>query len=221
MARRLGLKWVIRPSLRDLGRDWSLWPAVRGIGWNRLESDGWCQYPCMSDDGPGEDVLFAERFATADGLAKLVSVEPVAPAEQVDETYPYVLVTGRMLEHWHTGVLSRRSRILEELEPEAFVCINGEDLTALGATVNDALRVSSRRGTITARARLDGSLPRGTVFMPFCYAEAAANILTNPALDPESKIPEYKYAAVRIARSRPDADAGRAAMGAAEPVGRA
>jgi formate dehydrogenase major subunit len=103
-----------------------------------------------------------------------------------------------MLEHWHTGVMTRRSHVLDELEPDAFVCVSGQDLTALGAAIGDALRVTSRRGTIISKARLDDSLPRGTVFMPFCFAEAAANRLTNPALDPESKIPEYKYAAVKV-----------------------
>lgn len=128
-------------------------------------------------------------------------VEPIGPAEATDESYPYILITGRMLEHWHTGVMTRRSHVLDELEPDAFLCISGDDLTALGANIGDELQVASRRGTIRAKARLDDSLPAGTIFMPFCYAEAAANILTNSALDPESKIPEYKYAAVRIERA--------------------
>ena len=177
----------IRPSVWDEVR--SLWPAVRKIGWDRLERDGWCQYPWISEDGPGEDVLFGERCDTQDGLAKLVPVEPIGPAEATDESYPYILITGRMLEHWHTGVMTRRSHVLDELEPEAFLCINGEDLTVLGANIGEELRVASRRGTITAKARVDNSLPAGTIFMPFCYAEAAANILTNSALDPELKIP--------------------------------
>jgi formate dehydrogenase major subunit len=145
-------------------------------------------------------VLFAKRFATADGVAKLVPVEPSAPAETPDEQYPFVLITGRMLEHWHTGVMTRRSHVLDELEPAAFVCINGRELSALGASIGDPLQVTSRRGALTACARLDDSLPDGTVFMPFCYAEAAANLLTNPALDPQSKIPEYKFAAVKVTR---------------------
>lgn len=203
IACRLGLKWSYAHPSEVWDEVRSLWPAVRGIRWDRLERDGWCQYPCASEKGQGEDVLFGERCDTQDGLAKLVSVEPIGPAEPTDERYPYILITGRMLEHWHTGVMTRRSRVLDELEPDAFLCINGKDLTALGANIGDELRVASRRGTIAAKARLDDSLPAGTIFMPFCYAEAAANILTNPALDPESKIPEYKYAAVRIERARP------------------
>ncbi len=203
MARRLGLKWsYVHPSeIWDEVR--SLWPAVRGIRWERLERHGWCQYPCISEEGQGEDVLFGERCDTHDGRAKLVPVEPIGPAETTDESYPYILITGRILEHWHTGVMTRRSQVLDELEPEAFLCINGLDLTALGASIGDELRIASRRGAITAKARLDDGLPDGTIFMPFCYAEAAANMLTNSALDPESKIPEYKYAAVRIERADP------------------
>ena len=198
MACRLGLEWShSRPSeVWDEVR--LLWPAIAGITWNRLERDGWAQYPCIAEDRPGQDVLFTERFATADGLAKLVAVDPGLPAETPDHEYPFVLITGRVLEHWHTGVMTRRSYLLDELEPEAFVCLNGNDLSALGARIGQPLRVTSRRGGITASARLDNSLPDGTVFMPFCYAEAAANILTNPALDPDSKIPEYKFAAVRV-----------------------
>lgn len=198
MARRLGLKSCYGHPSEVWDEVRSLWPAVRGIRWNRLERDGWCQYPCVSEDDQGEDVLFTASCDTPDGLAKLVPVEPIGPAEATDESYPYILITGRMLEHWHTGVMTRRSRVLDELEPEAFMCINAQDLTALGASIGDELRIASRRGVITAKARLDDSLPTGTIFMPFCYTEAAANILTNPVLDPESKIPEYKYAAVRI-----------------------
>jgi formate dehydrogenase major subunit len=198
IARRLGLRWSYAHASEVWNEARKLWPAIEGISWARLEREGWAQYPCAAEDRPGEDVLFGERFATTDGRARLVPVEPVAPAEQIDETYPYVLVTGRMLEHWHTGVMTRRSHVLDELEPDAFVCVSGQDLTALGAAIGDALRVTSRRGTIISKARLDDSLPRGTVFMPFCFAEAAANRLTNPALDPESKIPEYKYAAVKV-----------------------
>jgi formate dehydrogenase major subunit len=201
VARGLGLPWSYAdpPEIWDEVR--SLWPSIAGITWERLERDRSAQYPCITDQCLGEDVLFAERFATADGLAKLVPVGRARPAEIPDGEYPFVLITGRMLEHWHTGVMTRRSRILDRLEPEPFVCVKGLNLTALGATIGDELRIASRRGTIVARARLDDSLPEKTVFMPFCYAEAAANLLTNPVLDPESKIPEYKYAAVQVERA--------------------
>ena len=220
MARRLGLKWSYAHPSEVWDEVRSLWPAVRGIRWDRLERDGWCQYPCVSEEGRGEDVLFGKRCDTRDGLAKLVPVEPIGPAEATDESYPYILITGRMLEHWHTGVMTRRSHVLDELEPEAFLCINGQELTALGANIGDEMRVASRRGTITAKARLDDSLPAGTIFMPFCYAEAAANILTNSALDPESKIPEYKYAAVRIERAGPGDGSGESRVALTASAGR-
>ena len=201
MARRFGIRWSYEHPSQVWDGVRKLWPAVASISWERLERSGCAQYPCVAEDRSGEDVLFAKRFATADGLAKLVAVEPIAPAETPDGQYPFVLITGRMLEHWHTGVMPRRSRVLEEPEPEAFVCINGKDLTSLAARIGQPLRVTSRRGSITASARLDDGLPDGVVFMPFCYAEAAANTLTNPALDPESKIPEYKFAAVGVERA--------------------
>ena len=188
MARRLGVTWSYAHPSQIWDEVRALWPAVRGINWERLEREGWCQYPCVLNDCVGEDVLFSERCDTHDGLAKLVPVELIGPAKSTDASYPYVLITGRMLEHWHTGVMTRRSRVLDELEPDAFVCINGEDLTLLGATIGDEVCVTSRRGTVTAKAQLDDGLPMGTIFMPFCYAEAAANILTNAALDPESKV---------------------------------
>jgi len=201
IARRLGCRWSHANASEVWDEVRTLWPAVEGIPWRRLEREGSAQYPCIRETERGEDILFGERFATPGGLAKLVPVEPAAPAEGIDETYPYVLITGRMLEHWHTGVMTRRSDVLDQLEPEAFVCVSGQDLTALGAAIGDPLRVGSRRGAVIARARLDQSLPPGTIFMPFCYAEAPANVLTNPALDPESRIPEYKYAAVQVQRA--------------------
>ena len=141
MARRLGLKWsYVHPSeVWDEVR--SLWPAVRAIQWVRLERDKWCQYPCISEEGQGEDVLFGGRCDTNDGLAKLVPVEPIGPAEPTDESYPYILITGRMLEHWHSGVMTRRSHVLDELEPEAFLCINGEDYAGPTSARSCALRL--------------------------------------------------------------------------------
>lgn len=198
MAKRFGLAWPYQHPSHVWTEVTTVWPAVAGISWDHLQRNGWAQYPWSTDDRCGEDVLFAKRFATEDGLAKLVPLEPAASAETPDADYPFVLITGRMLEHWHTGVMTRRSNVLNELEPAAFVCINGKDLTALRARVGQRLRVTSRRGSIIANARLDNGLRDGTIFMPFCYAEAAANTLTNPALDPESKIPEFKFAAVAV-----------------------
>jgi formate dehydrogenase major subunit len=109
-----------------------------------------------------------------------------------------VLITGRELEHWHTGAMTRRSAVLDALRPEPRVSIHPDDLAAAGAAAGDPITLETRRGSLTARAQPDTGLARGTVFIPFCYVEAAANLLTNPALDPFGKIPEFKYCAVRV-----------------------
>ena len=109
-----------------------------------------------------------------------------------------VLTTGRQLEHWHTGAMTRRASVLDELEPEAVANVSSRDLFKLGLKPGDWLRVRTRRGAVELKARVDGAIPKGMVFIPFCYAEAAANTLTNPALDPFGKIPEFKYCAARL-----------------------
>jgi formate dehydrogenase major subunit len=109
-----------------------------------------------------------------------------------------ILTTGRQLEHWHTGALSRRAALLDELEPQALACLCPEDLHRIGAQPGDPIRVTTRRGAIELAARADAAIPSGVIFIPFCYAEAAANVLTNPALDPMGKIPEFKFCAARV-----------------------
>jgi formate dehydrogenase major subunit len=203
IARRLGLDWRYRHPREVWEEVRALWPAVAGIPWSRLERTGWCQYPSRDDGEPGEDILFTNGFGTPDGHAKLVPVAPVSPSEPPDSGYPYVFITGRMLEHWHTGVLSRRSRVLDAIEPEPVVYLSGEAMTEIGASIGQSVRVTSRRGSVTAKARLDTGLQKGTVFMPFCFVEAAANLLTNAALDPQSKTPEYKYCAVCVEPALP------------------
>ncbi len=199
LAKRLGLNW----RFTHPGEIWeevrSLWPAVKGVSWARLERDGWCQYPCTDEREPGKDVLFGDRFPTIDGLGKLVPVATVEPAELPDERYPLVLLTGRILEHWHTGAMSRRSQVLDTIEPGPVIYLNETDMPRFGVRPGDRVRLISRRGEIVAKCRVDPGLSTGMVFMPFCFVEAAANVLTNAALDPQSKIPEFKYCAVRIA----------------------
>ena len=125
------------------------------------------------------------------------------PDELPDATYPMVLTTGRLLEHWHTGAMTRRASVLDELEPEAIACLNRCDMERLGIAAGDMVRVATRRGKIELNARGSTATCReGMVFIPFCYAEAAANLLTNPQLDPFGKIPEFKFCAARV---EPDA----------------
>ena len=178
----------------------ALSPSYAGISHRRLR-EGPLVWPCQGPDDPGEAVLFTKTFPR--GLGKFAPAE-FAPAQELPDTeYPYVLNTGRVLEHWHTGTMTRRSRALDEISPEAFVEVHPDDAAALGISAGDAVRVTSRRGSVVSRARITPRSGRGSVFMPFHFREAAANMLTNDALDPTAKIPEFKYCAVRVERAGP------------------
>ncbi len=124
----------------------------------------------------------------------------IPAAERPDGEFPFVLITGRQLEHWHTGAMTRRAGVLDAIEPEPTALMHPLDLDAIGARAGDVITVESRRGIISLYARADDGTPRGSVFIPFCFYEAAANLLTNPALDPVGKIPEFKYCAVKVMR---------------------
>ncbi len=203
LARRLGLAWhypgadsgvaAVYEEMRQ-----ALHGVIAGVSWQRLDAAHSITYPCLSEADPGQPIVFTERFPTADGRLHLVSA-PLLPAEeQPDADYPFVLITGRQLEHWHTGSMTRRSQVLDAVEPWATASLNGVDLAALGLQPGDVLTVASRRGSVVLQARRDDGTPTGTVFLPFAYAEAAANRLTNPALDPAAKIPGFKFCAVRV-----------------------
>ena len=128
----------------------------------------------------------------------LVPAGLVSANEQPDAQYPFVLITGRQLEHWHTGSMTRRATVLDAIEPIATASMCRADLQALDLQAGDVVTVASRRGQVTLRVRLDEGTPQGAVFIPFAYQEAAANLMTNPALDPFGKIPELKYCAVSV-----------------------
>jgi formate dehydrogenase major subunit len=157
-------------------------------------------YPCEKEGDPGQPVVFVDKFPTPTGRAKLVPVDIIPAAEQPDNEFPFVLITGRQLEHWHTGAMTRRATVLDAIEPEATASIHPLDLDAMGAKQGDVITIESRRGLISLLARADEGTPRNAVFVPFCYYEAAANLLTNPVLDPYGKIPEFKYCAVKVMR---------------------
>jgi formate dehydrogenase major subunit len=146
-------------------------------------------------------VVFTDHFPTADGRARLVPAGLVPAAEQPDAAYPLVLITGRQLEHWHTGSMTRRSAVLDAIEPDAVAMLHPLDLAALGVRPGERIVLATRRGNVELFARADAASPRGTVFAAFCWAEAAINELTNPALDPVAKIPEFKFCAVRVQRA--------------------
>src|SRR5207249_1702014 len=146
----------------------------------------------------GELVLFRDRFPTPSGRGKFVPAEYAAAKELPDAEFPVVLNTGRVLEHWHTGTMTRRSHALDALQPTPFVEVHPDDLTALGAADGQELTVRSRRGSIRLPAKASAAVQPGTVFIPFHFREAAANVLTTDALDPVGKIPEFKFCAVRL-----------------------
>jgi formate dehydrogenase major subunit len=173
--------------------------SISGISWERLARDGAAQYPCSDENSAGERVVFVEDFPRLNKRAKFVPADVIPAAEQPDTEFPFVLITGRQLEHWHTGAMTRRATVLDTLEPVPTASFHPLDLADLGCAVGTKVRVSSRRGSIALAARADAGTPRGAVFIPFAFAEAAANVLTNPALDPFGKIPEFKYCAVSIA----------------------
>jgi formate dehydrogenase major subunit len=176
----------------------SLMPSLANITWARMEREGAVTYPSPRADEPGREIVFDERFPTASGRARIVPTELRAPDETPDADYPMVLTTGRLLEHWHTGAMTRRAATLDALEPEAVACLHPRELERLGVAPGARVRVTTRRGAITLKARADRDVAEGMVFIPFAFAEAPANMLTNPKLDPFGKIPEFKYAAARV-----------------------
>ena len=155
-------------------------------------------YPCDDESHAGHDVIFADGFPTPSKRGRFVPATIIPPDEPTDPEYPFVLSTGRLLEHWHTGAMTRRADVLDDLEPEAHAHLAPNDIEALGLTGGQRVRLKTRRGAVELAVRVDSGVPEGMVFMPFCYAEAAANLLTNPALDPFGKIPEFKYCAAKI-----------------------
>ena len=197
IARRLDLDWDYS-SPKDIFNEMRLaMDSIAGITWERLEKES-VTYPCEQEGDAGEPIIFTEGYPTASGRAKLVPADIVPPDEQPDDEYPFILITGRQLEHWHTGSMTRRSTVLDALEPDPWVCINARDALQLGLEEDDMLSLKSRRGELNVKIRLSDNSPTGTVFMPFCYREAAANVLTNAALDPLAKIAEVKYCAVSL-----------------------
>ncbi len=198
LAKRLGLAWNYAHPREVWNEMRQSMDSIRGITWERLERDSSVTYPCENEGDPGQPVVFQTHFPTATGRGKFVPADLIPAAERPDTQYPMVLITGRQLEHWHTGAMTRRSGTLDAIEPEPVASLHPLDLDEIGAKPGEIVTVGSRRGEISLYARADAGTPRGAVFIPFCYYEAAANLLTNPALDPFGKIPEFKYCAVRV-----------------------
>ncbi len=201
IARRMGLQWNYSGPEDVFAEMRQTMASIKGITWQRLETEGCVTYPCASENEPGQDILFADGFPTASGRARLVAAQVEPPDELPDADYPVILTTGRMLEHWHTGAMTRHASVLSAIEPEAVVSLHPRAIESLGIAPGEMVSVTSRRGAITLKTRADRDVPETMAFIPFCFNEAAANILTNPRLDPYGKIPEFKFAAVRIKKA--------------------
>jgi len=203
--------WIIQQMAQQLGLDWDYghvsevfdemrktMASIGGITWERLEREGAVVYPCPVEEGPGQPVVFTESFPREGGKARFVPADIIPADERPDAEYPMVLITGRQLEHWHTGSMTRRAGVLDAIEPDPVALVHPLDLQRLGVQPGAPITIASRRGEVVLWARADDSSPVGAIFVPFCYYEAAINRLTNAALDPYGKIPEFKYCAVKV-----------------------
>jgi formate dehydrogenase major subunit len=199
IAKRMGLDWAYTHPSEVFAEMKQAMPSLDNITWDRLEAENAVTYPCAAPDQPGADIVFGDRFPNESGLGKFVPAAIIPPDEQPDADYPMVLTTGRQLEHWHTGAMTRRATQLDAIEPEPTAGLAPAEIRRMGIAPGDMVRVETRRGVIELAARSDSGIPEGVVFVPFAYVEASANLLTNAALDPFGKIPEFKYCAARVA----------------------
>ncbi len=208
--------WIIQEIAQRLGLDWSYsgpadvfaemregMDSIKGMSWERLEQEQSVTYPCESPEDPGQGIIFINDFPTESGRAKFVPAKFTNADELPDDEYPFVLITGRQLEHWHTGAMTRRATVLDAIEPVPVASLHPNDLQKMQISSGDKVKLSSRRGSVECFARVDDGVHEGQVFMPFCYHEAAANLLTNDALDPFAKIPEFKFCALKVKNSMP------------------
>ncbi|MFL5084635.1 MAG: formate dehydrogenase subunit alpha, partial [Xanthobacteraceae bacterium] len=198
IAGRIGLSWNYRHPSEIYTEMASLMPSLDNISWERIERESAVTYPADAPDQPGRDVVFDKGFPRPGGFGKLIASKLQPPDEEVDASFPFILTSGRQLEHWHTGAMTRRAANLAALEPGAVASLSRSDIARLGIQPGDLIRVSTRRGTVELAVRQDDAIPDGVVFIPFAFVEAAANLLTNPALDPFGKIPEFKYCAAKV-----------------------
>jgi formate dehydrogenase major subunit len=207
IANRMGCGWVYKNVGEVFDEMASMMPALNNITWERVDREYAVTYPTDGPDLPGRDVVFDNGFPRPGGFAKLVATKLQPPDEVPDAEYPFILSTGRQLEHWHTGSMTRRTTVLDAIEPNASAQLSRGTIAKLGIEAGDMVRVSTRRGVVELAARQDDAVPDGVVFIPFAYVEAAANLLTNPKLDPFGKIPEFKFCAAKVERVEPQREA--------------
>ncbi len=202
--------WIIQEIAKRMGCDWnysgpedvfnemrSAMNSIAGMTWDRLEQEDSLTYPLENLGDPGQPVIFTEGFPTETGKGLFVPAIYINADEMPDDDYPLIFITGRQLEHWHTGSMTRHASILDAIEPDPVIFVHPDDLKKLDVEPGSLMTVESRRGKISAYARAELGIQKGTLFMAFCYNEASANIITNEALDPSAKIPEFKFCAVK------------------------
>src|SRR4029077_17909313 len=175
LGRRLGLEWNYGHPREVFAEMRTCMDSIAGITWERLERESSVTYPCEKEGDPGQPVVFVTRFPTESGRGQFVPADLISAAERPDDQYPMVLITGRQLEHWHTGSMTRRASVLDYIEPEPVCSIHPLDLAGVGVEPGETITIESRRGKISLYARADDGMPSGSVFVPFCYYEAAAN----------------------------------------------
>jgi formate dehydrogenase major subunit len=198
IAKRMGLDWNYQ-SPKDIFNEMKLiMPSLNNISWERLERDGFVTYPVESEFELGQDIIFNDGFPTFNKLAKITPTKLIMPNDELSKEFPLVLSTGRLLEHWHTGTMTRKAIILDKLEPDPIIFMNENDSKLYNLDLNKKVNIKTRRGEININVRLDDDLLPGMIFLPFCFKEAAANILTNSTLDPIGKIPELKFSAASV-----------------------
>ncbi len=198
LGQRIGMDWKY-DQVSDVYTEMTkVMPSLNNIPWERVEREDSVIYPARGLDVPGDQVVFTSGFPTSDGRGRIVPADLLPPNEVPDEEYPLVLTTGRMLEHWHTGAMTRRAGVLDAIEPQGIAAMNPRTIARQDLTPGDMIAVETRRGRVEAVLRADRDVADDMVFMPFCFAESPANRLTNPMLDPYGKIPEFKYCAARV-----------------------
>ncbi len=197
LAQRIGLNWDYTDVSQVFAEMKLTMESLDNITWERLETET-ITYPSLSETDPGQPIVFGDGFPRADGRAKFTPASVIPPDEAPDDEYPMIATTGRQLEHWHTGSMTRRSNVLDAVEPEANCSMNPRTLKLMGIEPGETIRLTTRRGSIDIMVRADRAIAEDMVFIPFAYVEAAANILTNSAIDPYGKIPEFKFSAIRV-----------------------
>ena len=201
LAKRLGLDWNYTHPKQVFAEMKHSMKSLDNITWERLENESVVTYPSLSETDPGQSIVFGDGFPRADGRAKFTPANIIAPAEIPDDEYPLILTTGRQLEHWHTGSMTRRTKVLDAVEPQANASLHPRTLRKMGVEPGESIDIETRRGKISIMARADKAVSEDMVFLPFAFVEAAANMLTNPVVDPYGKIPEFKFSACKVERT--------------------